>query len=73
MRHKFTIAQKVWGEFHGEQFSGSFSYEAGTHVARTAGEEELFEHLVGLGLAARAKRTPASRRPSPAQTITSEV
>ena len=73
MRHKFTIAQKVWGEFHGEFFSGSFSYEAGTHVTRTAGEEELFEHLVGLGLAARVTRAPAPGRPSPAQTITSEV
>ena len=61
MKPKYTIAQKVWGEFHGELHSGDFSLEAGEHVAANAAEEELLEHLVGLGLAELA---PAARRPA---------
>lgn len=62
MKTSYSIPNHCWGEFHGELFSGDFSYEAGTHVARTAGEEELFEYLAGLGLAERA---PSKTRPVP--------
>ncbi len=69
MKRTYAIAQKVWGEHRGELFAGEFSYEAGPRVARTAGEQELLEHLVGLGL---AKRVPA-RRQAPAKSRKREV
>jgi hypothetical protein len=64
MKRKYAIAQKVWGEFRGELFAGEFSLEAGAHVAADAAEEELLEHLVGLGLAERepVRRLAANSR-----------
>jgi len=60
MKRTYEIAQKVWGEFHGELYRGDFEVEAGMALAGDAAREELLEHLVGLGLAER--RLPANRR-----------
>ena len=64
MKCRYAIAQKVWGEFNGELYRGEFSVEAGTSVAADAANEELLEHLVGLGLAERepARRPQANSR-----------
>ena len=70
MKPTYTIAQKVWGEFHGELHSGDFSLEAGEHIAADAAEDELLEHLVELGLAEHA---PAARRSAPANPRKREV
>ena len=56
MKRRYTIAQKVWGEFHGE-LHRRLLVEAGDASLPTP-PSELLEHLVGLRLAGVRGRAP---------------
>lgn len=55
----YQIPQAVSGQHFGNARQGPFDLEAGEHVPADAGERELLDYLVSIGLATEA---PAAKR-----------